>query len=105
MVLETIHGLTESQRLRLEDVLLILSVVTPFVALVGGMMRVAWKRVVLPQMTETISRIVRAETTELRLNGGASIKDSMGLLLAGQHDMREEMAGIKARLHQLEEPR
>ena len=102
-MLETVHALTESQRLRLQDVLLILGVVAAFGGTVGGMMRWAWKRVVLPQMVHTIGEIVRHETAELRNNGGASIKDSMGVLLAGQHDMRERMTGIEARLHTLED--
>jgi len=105
MLREAVHGLTQGQRDWFNDALLVFAFISTTLASAGVGVRWVWKRWGLPQLGEVVTRVVVEQTKELRVNGGASIKDSMGILLAGQHDMREEMAGIKARLHQLEEPR
>lgn len=104
---EVVTALSEGQRVELQDWLLELAFITGTVGAASGLAHWAWRRALRPQLHEmvhgVVTDVVRKETAELRVNGGQSIKDSMGVLLAGQSEMRERMTGIEARLHNLED--
>lgn len=86
-----LQALTEGQRLRLQDVLLVLGVITATMAAADRLARRAWRVMMRPQLQQIITEVVRAETKELRVDGGESIKDAIT-------EMRRDLVSIHERL-------
>lgn len=101
-VTRAIHALTEDQRLRLQDILLIASVIATCGAMCVGVLRWLWTRWGRPQLTAIIraevgngtedrerrwAELLAAHTAELRPNGGASMKDRVDALVERMNRM------------------
>lgn len=83
-----LHALTEGQRLRIQDWMLLLGAIAATVGMADRLMRRAWRKLMRPQFEQMVTEIVQRETVELRVDSGCStIKDAIV-------DMRRDLAEL-----------
>lgn len=103
----TIMALSDGQRVHVQDLMLILGLILTTVGLSATVGRFLWKWFAVPSIErvvrETVTEVVDERTAELRVNGGGSIKDSIGVLLAGQAEMRQQFADLSHRMTRMED--
>lgn len=102
-----IGALSDGQRTNLQDLMLILGLIGVTVGMCAGVGRWLWQRFAVPTIErvvrDTVTEVVDERTAELRVNGGASIKDSIGVLLAGQAEMRQQFTDLNHRMTRMED--
>lgn len=82
-----LHALTEGQRLRVQDWMLLLGAIAATVGMADRLMRRAWRKLMRPQFEQMVTEIVQRETVELRVDSGSTIKDAIV-------DMRRDLAEL-----------
>ena len=90
-----LHALTEGQRLRIQDWMLLLGAIAATVGMADRLMRRAWRKLMRPQLEQLITDIVRRETVELRVDSGSTIKDAITDMRRDLTDLHEKFGSLR----------
>lgn len=101
--LHEILSLSDGTRTNVQDLMLVLGLILTTVGITAAVGRFLWKWFAVHEIRRVVAEVVDERTAELRVNGGASIKDSIGVLLAGQAEMRQQFADLNHRMTRMED--
>lgn len=99
----TVLALSDGARTNLQDLMLVLGLIGVTVGMCAAIGRILWKRFAVPEIRRVVAEVVDDRTSELRVNGGSTMKDHLAVLIAGQHEMRQAVTDLAHRVTRMED--